>query len=90
MRMNENYVLRKVGDTWAIFPIANALSTNSRRIIKINAVGTTILSKLQDEKNVETICEELLNEYDADEDTINRTVAQFVNKMISQGIVVED
>ena len=86
MRIREGLVLRKVGETWAVFPINEALKQYGN-IMKLNDTGALLWNMLQKECSKEELCTALIEEYEIDNNTAENAVGSFVDVMLSQGIL---
>lgn len=54
-----------------------------------NAVGVLILSALRDNKDVQEIKELVLKVHEADEDAVDRDLFEFLNQLMSFGLIKE-
>lgn len=86
MKIREDLVLRKVGDTWAVFPIADGLKEYGN-IMKLNETGAFLWKLLCNEISKEELVEALIKEYEIDKKTAEGTVEQYLVKLHEYGIV---
>lgn len=86
MKIREDLVLRKVGDTWAVFPIADGLKEYGN-IMKLNETGAFLWQLLCNEISKEELVEALIKEYEIDKKTAEGTVEQYLTKLHEHGIV---
>lgn len=86
MKIREDLVLRKVGDTWAVFPIADGLKEYGN-IMKLNETGAFLWQLLCNEISKEELIEALIKEYEIDKKTAEGTVEQYLTKLHEHGIV---
>lgn len=86
MKIREDLVLRKVGDTWAVFPIADGLKEYGN-IMKLNETGAFLWQLLCNEVSKEELVEALTKEYEIDKKTAEGTVEQYLVKLHEHGIV---
>lgn len=86
MKIREDIVLRKVGDTWAVFPIADGLKEYGN-IMKLNETGAFLWQLLCNEISKEELVESLIKEYEIDKKTAEGAVEQYLTKLHEHGIV---
>ncbi len=86
MKIREDLVLRKVGDTWAVFPIADGLKEYGN-IMKLNETAAFLWQLLCNEISKEELVEALTKEYEIDKKTAEGTVEQYLTKLHEHGIV---
>ena len=88
MKIKEGYVLREVAGSNIVIPVGNAqMSFNG--IMTLNDVGTFIWNLLDREGGAEKqeILEAVLNEYDADEETVSKDIDRFIIKLQAQKLL---
>lgn len=83
MKINKNYVIKDVLDTYVL--INN--SVNSNQIMKLNEISKDIFEFIKEGKSKEEIIELLFNKYDAPKEQIKKDTEEFINDLISKGIV---
>lgn len=88
MRIRENLVLRKVGDTWAVFPIGDALNYYGN-IMRLNETGVFLWRKLERGCSVEELNEAFVREYEIGRDQASSVVMQFLTSLNEEGILCE-
>lgn len=86
MKISKEYVLREIEGDYIIVPTGKeALEFNG--IVTVNEVGSTIWKLLQQEITFEEIISCMMKEYDADELVIREDVQEFLDKLITEGIL---
>lgn len=86
MKIRNNLILRKVGDTWAVFPIAEQLG-NYGNIMRLNETGAFLWNCLCNEVTKEELEEALMKEYEITEEVAGRTVTGFLSQLEEQNII---
>lgn len=86
MRIRDNLILRKVGDTWAVFPIGEALNDYGN-IMKLNETGVFLWRKLAQGCSAEELTEAVVREYEIGRERASQTVMQFLDNLNQEGIL---
>lgn len=86
MKIRNDLVLRKVGGTWAVFPIGEGLNAY-RNIMKLNDTGAFLWQKLCQEISMEKLTVEFAKEYGLDKENAAATVEQYVNMLLKNNIL---
>ena len=71
MRVDEGFVLREIAGDYVIIPTGKTV-LDFNGMITVNEVGVSIWKMLQEETTFENIVQGILDEYDADEETVRR------------------
>ncbi len=79
MKVKENFLLRKISDSYVVVPVGDAVIDFSG-LINLNESGAMLFEKLQKGADEEELVNALLDEYDVDEQTARRDVAAFIQK----------
>ena len=87
MKLSENYVLRRVADTWVVLPIGEA-SVNFNAMLTLNESGATLWHALEQGMGREALADALLAEYEVDRETALADVDEFLAKLKDAGIVM--
>jgi len=77
MELNEEKIAVPVGDNASIF----------QGVVKLNETAAFILNLLKQETSEEAIVEALLSEYDADRETIENDVKEYISKFADMGLI---
>lgn len=86
MKIRSNLILRKVGDTWAVFPIAEQLGYYGN-IMRLNETGAFLWKCLCKEVTKDELEAALMKEYEITGEVAQRTVGNFVAQLEEQGII---
>jgi hypothetical protein len=86
MKISNEFVLREIEGDYIIVPTGKeALEFNG--IITVNEVGVLIWNLLQEETTFEKIVQQILEEYDAEESEVREDVREFLEHLITEGIL---
>lgn len=88
MKIRNDLVLRKVGDTWAVFPVGDALNYYGN-IMKLNETGVFLWRKLEQGCSAEQLTVEVVREYHLGSEQASQTVMQFLTSLNKEGILCE-
>ena len=80
MNIKENFMLRKVADTYVVVPVGDAVA-EFNGMINLNEAGAFLWQLLENETTAEQVVEALLQQYDVDEATAKRDVDKFINEL---------
>lgn len=87
MRIDKNFVLREIAGEYIIIPTGRtALEFNG--LITVNDIGMELWEMLQEDVTFEELLKGILDEYDVDESTAREDIQEFLDKLISGGILV--
>ena len=86
MRLKDDYVLRQLGGTWVILPLADA-TVNFSDILTLNDVGALLWNVLKDTCDKEALVKALLDEYEVSKEQATNDVEEFLEKLIRIGCV---
>jgi len=85
MKINNNFMLKKVAGEYMIIPTGNN-NVNFSKIFNINETGAFIFEKLKDGKNKEEILELMSKEYNASKDILKNDIEEFIDELKKRGI----
>ena len=80
MKIKENFILRKVADSYIVVPV-NSMTLNFNGIINLNETGAFLFEKLQQGAGREDLINALLEEYDVAPDRAANDVDVFIQKV---------
>lgn len=63
------------------------LNVNTERYFGLDEVGTRMLSVLTESNSVQTAYEALLEEYEVENDTLRRDLADLIDRLLGQGLL---
>lgn len=88
MKLKYNFVVRNVGGS----PVAVTVGADSAKfngIVKLNESGEFILKMLFEDTTVDEIVSALLSKYDVSEETAQKTVLGFIDKLRENSLITE-
>ena len=80
MRVDDGFVLREIAGDYVIIPTGKTV-LDFNGMITVNEVGVSIWKMLQEETTFENIVQGILDEYDADEETVKADVQEFLDRI---------
>ena len=80
MKINENYVLRKIADTWVVLPLGSA-TLDFNGMITLNETGSFLWNILEKGCDPKELVSALLEEYDVTVEQASRDVDEFLGKL---------
>ena len=86
MKIKEDYMLRKVADTFVVVPIGNAVA-DFNGMINLNSVGAFLWSRLESETTFDEVLCDMLEEYDVEESVARKDLESFVNELSQSNLL---
>ena len=86
MKINEDFILRKVADSYVVVPV-NKMTLDFNGIINLNETGAFLFEILQNGATAEELKEKLLAEYEVSPEIAERDIEIFINKVKDAGIL---
>ena len=80
MKIKENFILRKVADSYIVVPVGS-MTLNFNGIINLNETGAFLFEKLQQGADREDLINALLEEYDVAPDRAENDVDVFIQEV---------
>ncbi|MDO4420142.1 MAG: PqqD family protein [Ruminococcus sp.] len=80
MKIKENYMLRKVADTFVVVPVGSAVA-DFNGMINLNSVGAFLWNQLETETDFDTVLKAMLAEYEVDEATAKADLEKFIKEL---------
>ena len=80
MKLKENYVLRKVADTWVVLPLG-AASIAFNGMIKLNEAGALLWQALEQGANRESLAKVLCEHYAVESQQALTDVDEFLDRL---------
>lgn len=80
MKIKENFILRKVADSYIVVPVGS-MTLNFNGIINLNETGAFLFEKLQQGAGREDLINALLEEYDVAPERAENDVDIFIQKV---------
>lgn len=87
MKIKENYMLRKVADTYVVVPVGAAVA-EFNGMINLNAAGAFLWQQFQTETTVDTVLKAMLDEYEVDEATAKNDLEKFISALEENNLLV--
>ncbi len=87
-RASENVITRKIADETILVPISGNLA-NMQRLFSINEVGAAIWALMDGEKNVRSIKQAIIKEFDVQEDQLDDDIYAFIENLRQSALVLE-
>ncbi|MEE1196678.1 MAG: PqqD family protein [Lachnospiraceae bacterium] len=80
MKIEKEFILREIAGDYVIVPTGKtALEFNG--LITVNELGAFIWKKLQQDVTEDELIQDILEEYEVDEETARHDVEEFLNKL---------
>ena len=80
MKINENFVLRQIADTWVVLPLGDT-TLDFNGMITLNETGSQLWALLEKGCEKTDLVNALLDEYDVTEEQATDDVDAFLNKL---------
>ena len=84
MKLNKNFVLRKVADFWVVLPLGEKTLEFSN-MVNLNETGALLWQKLEQDADKTALVSALLEEYDVSEAQAAADVDCFLTKLADIG-----
>lgn len=88
MRVNQNFVLRKVADTYVVLPVASAVMEFDG-MVTLNESGAFLWRLMEQETSIESLAEALAAEYGISKESALGDVEQFLQRLRPAGCFKE-
>ncbi len=86
-RRNENFVFRRIEDETILVPIKDNVG-DMGSIYNLNEIGAFIWEQLDGERNLKTIKDKILDEYEASLQEAEADLNEFINDLIEIDAVI--
>ena len=86
MKLNKNYVLRNVADSWIVLPLGEE-TVRFDGMIRLNETAAFLWKELEEEKEIPDLAKRLTEEYDVSYEQAENSVRNFVEKMKQAGCI---
>lgn len=80
MKIKEDFILRKVADTYVVVPVNN-MTLDFNGIINLNETGAFLFGILQNGAAKEELLKKMLEEYDVSEEKASEDIDKFIQKI---------
>ena len=89
MKINKDFIIRDIAGETVIVPTGK-VSYNFNGMITVNEVASFILQNIEQCNNEDELIEKVFNEFEIDKNTIINDIRDFLQQLLSIGIIVED
>ncbi|MBQ3463812.1 MAG: PqqD family protein [Clostridia bacterium] len=86
MKVKDDFVLRKVADSYVVVPV-NKLTLDFNGIITLNETGAFLFERLQQGTDREQLLQELLAEYDVSPEKAEKDIDEFLRKVTDADVL---
>lgn len=86
MKVREDFILRKISDSYVVVPVGDAVVDFSG-MVNLNESGALLFKELQKGAEEEDLVKALLDEYDVTEEIARADVKKFISKVKDAGII---
>ena len=80
MKINENFVLRQIADTWVVLPLGDT-TLDFNGMMTLNETGSLLWTLLERGCEASDLVDALLDEYDVTREQAEADVEEFLNKL---------
>lgn len=88
MRLVGDFRIREIMDEIVALPTGESMGKFSG-IISLNPVGRFLMEALATEQTEESLVDAVLEEYDADRETVEQDVREFLEVLRKNGLIIE-
>ena len=88
MKIKENFMLRKVADSYVVVPVGPAVA-GFNGMINLNEAGAFLWGLLENETTIDEVVAQMLNQYEVDEATAKNDVERFVAQLREASLLEE-
>lgn len=89
MKLKKDFVLSRVADTWAVFPLSDA-TVDFNAMVKLNDSGALLWQALEKNPDKDALVATLMSEYDVSEQEATADVAAFLEVLLNAGCLEQD
>ncbi len=86
MKINKNFALRNVANTWVVLPLAEK-TVDFNGMLKLNESGVLLWKQLEQGAERESLADLLVNEYEVTRDQALADVDEFIEILIKAGCI---
>ena len=87
MKIKEGFITKKVAGDVIVIPAEQAL-VDFKAIITLNEAGAYLWELLKEDITKEKLLENMLKEYDADENMLSADIDEFISVLEEKGLLV--
>ena len=89
MRVEKEFVLREIAGDFIIIPTGKTV-LDFNGLITLNEVGVSLGKMLQNEVTFDELVQGVLDEYDVEPAVAREDIQEFLDKLVSGGIITRD
>lgn len=89
MKRSADFLLREVAGTQVLVPLG-AAAVSFPGMVTLNDTGALVWELLEQPQTMQSLIEELMARYAVDQETAQKDVEGFVNKLIPIGAILEN
>ena len=89
MKINRNFVLRQLADTWVVLPMADK-TVNFNGMITLNESGALLWKALEAGADADALVKTFMSEYVVSEQQARADVEEFIRKLRAVGCLEEE
>lgn len=87
MKLNKDYVARKIGGDLILVPTGKAIS-EFNGLISMQGIGEFVIECLEKEMTRDEILKEILKEFEVSEEVASADLDAFIEKAAQQGLLI--
>ena len=88
MRVNENFIVKKIGNELVLVPIGS-MSVSLKAILTLNETSLTVYEMIKEGKNKEEIINKLVEEYEVSVEQVTNDVNKLIARFVELGVIYE-
>lgn len=88
MKIKENYMLRKVANTFVVVPIGAAVA-EFNGMINLNSAGAFLWQQMEADTTFENVLASMLDEFDVEEEIARTDLEKFINELKKANLLDE-
>ena len=88
MKLDKNFVLRRVVDNAVLVPFGQKM-IDFNGMISLNKVGAFLAEKLQEETTLDALVAAVIEKYDVDAETAAADVSRFLDELRANKVLAE-
>ena len=86
MKIKDNFMLRKVADTYVVVPVGAAVA-EFNGMINLNETGAFLWKEFETDKTFEDVLKAMLEEYEVEENLAKKDLENFVNILKENNLI---
>lgn len=89
VKINKDFMIRDIAGETILVPTGE-ISHNFNGMITLNEVASFILQNMEQCNNEDELVEKIFEEFEIDKNTVKNDTREFLEQLLSIGIIVED